>query len=138
MWERKSSSEYEEYLQKTTQHSQDSSHYMNFCLLYSYPVTVPGRTRNYGFISGKGKLFYLAQGVHTGPRLHHLIQLTPSPEVRRLYPEARPLLLCRSGLKNAWNCTSAPPYASMTWCLIMFRCSSNFTSRFILIIIGCT
>jgi len=135
---------------------------MNFCLLYSCPVSengsvviVPGQTRNCGFISGKGKLFYLAQGVHagtrlhqeiqlapspevrrpypearpllcrsgfftwpkasiTGPRLHHLIQLAPSPEVRRPYPEVTPLLLCRSGVKNAWNCTSAPPCALMT------------------------
>ena len=66
-----------------------SNLYMKYSLLYSCPdskddlVAIVPKAKKSGFISGEGERFCLAQGVHTGPIIRHLIQWAPSTEVNR-------------------------------------------------------
>jgi hypothetical protein len=53
-------------------------------------------------------------------------------EVKRPGLEAEHSPLSFAGVKNTWGCTSTPPYAFMTWCLIKHRDNFTFHLTFLL------
>jgi hypothetical protein len=87
---------------------------------------------NWGSIPGRDRCFSHLHLVQTGsgahPGSYPMGTGGNSPRVKMLGREADHSPLSSAEFKNAWSCTSTPPYIFMAWYLFKHR--DNFTFTF--------